>query len=219
MSSAEIPKFSIERYVSEGSRVDDASVTKIVLSEINVSNIKPARIGTDSFSRDYRCKVHSGCKGHITLGSTGYYGLPSFCVNDDAFVIDDRGRVNKALIWGGASPYECAHNLRKTLMGKNGLLRFEGGGMRPLTSVRGVATCNWDIEPDRVLLPSKWMKNMKVPCLRNAGGYVSPYWSFRSAVDEDHTILLRCPSIFETSVMGVTVKSWDEASIGVHPSM
>lgn len=156
------------------------------------------------------------------MGRTGLVSLPPFCTTDDDMIVDDRGRINRSLMNGDIEPHVYASILmRSTLMGKKGMLRYECMGMRPLSSVRRVAVCNWSVSPHhRVLVPSVWMEKIKIPTTtRSKDGYSSPYWSFRSARSGGKALLMRCPSIFDTSVMGVEIISWDQAATGVHPAM
>ncbi|KAI7894724.1 uncharacterized protein EV154DRAFT_437808, partial [Mucor mucedo] len=146
-------------------------------------------------------------------------GLPPICVNDDLITIDDRGRLNKKLLKEDLNGYVFSSELRTTLMGKKGMLRFEGAGSRPLTTVRGVAVCNWNVKPHEILMPHTWLKSLNIPILKSKDSFTSPYWSFKNAMEGDRALLMRCPSIFETSVMGVTLKGWSTPAIGIHPSM
>lgn len=217
-----IKPFRVSRYVKEGSRVDIApKVSRVELVPLKVDNLKVVERSNilEYVNQEVECDIHDSCMGHLPISSSGRVGLPPYCAREGVVISDDRGRLNKSFLTENMHRVDFANGVRSTMMGKKGELRFGGMGMKPLTSVRGVAVCKWNISPNEVLLPKSWMEKMKVPTVASTSALASPYWRFRSAVDGDRAVLIRCPAISNSSSMPVFVKGRDERSIGVHPAM
>ena len=99
-------------------------------------------------------------------------------------------------------------------------MRYKLLGSKPITSMRGVATCVWNINPHTVLIPDRWMRNVKVPYRKRSDSNVqSPSFIFRPVQDGDYAVLLCCPIVSDMSVQPVTVLRWNSLSVGVHPEM
>lgn len=220
-SKDQIQRFSIKRYVRNGGRVDIAPmVSKIEIKPLKVDNLKYVVRDTTSPSvSNIRCVMHEDCQGHLLGNSRGTIVLPSMCVNEDLMTMDERGKLNHQMLSDSISPDDYSRGIRNTLMGKRGMLRHACMGIRPLTTIRGVASCTWTEDPSTVYIPYKWTKDMRIPFRRGGNKLQSPYWAFRSVVDGDYAVLIRCPSISDNSCMPVRVYAWDRPSIGVHPAM
>ncbi|EIE92586.1 hypothetical protein RO3G_17297 [Rhizopus delemar RA 99-880] len=195
-------------------------VSKIEIKPLKVDNLKYVMKDTTAPSvTNIRCVMHEDCQGHLLGNSRGTIVLPSMCVNEDLMTMDERGKLNHQMLSDSISPDDYSRGVRNTLMGKRGMLRHACMGIRPLTTIRGVASCTWTEDPSTVYIPYKWTKDMRIPFRRGGDRLQSPYWAFRGVVDGDYAILIRCPSISDNSCMPVRVYAWDKPSIGVHPAM
>lgn len=216
-----IQRFTIRRYVRNGSRVDSAPmVSRVNITPLKVDNLKYVMKNTSTPTISMtRCSLHDDCQGHLIGNERGVIALPSLCINEDIITMDERGKLNHQLLNGNISPEEYSKGVRSTLMGKRGMLRHACMGIRPLSTIRGVASCVWNEDPSQIFIPRRWMNHMKIPFRRGGTKLRSPYWSFRSVDEGDYAILIRCPSISDNSAMPVRVYSWENPSIGVHPAM
>lgn len=212
--------FTINRYQRSGNRADVApKVKSLSLERIDIGNLRTKEVDAHTF-RGSACTIHERCMGHLLSSSRSSLLLPKWCISDDPEMMDRRSRATLAAMSGTMCPRVYSEELRSTLMGKRGLMRHKLLGSKPITSMRGVATCVWSINPHVVLIPHRWMKDVKVPYRkRGRNNTVSPSFSFRSAVNGDHAVLLRCPVVSDSSVQPVTIVGWNNLSIGVHPEM
>jgi len=140
-------------------------------------------------------------------------------VSDDPEMQDRRSKATERMISESSSPTLYSEEIRSTLMGKRGLARFRLLGVAPLASVRAVATCAWDLGPHYVQMPISWMSRMIVPYRKSKENDVSPYFSFRPAIDGDYAVLIRDPIVTDSSLQPVVVSGWSGSSIRVSPEM
>ncbi|KAJ3021560.1 UNVERIFIED_CONTAM: hypothetical protein HDU68_009578 [Siphonaria sp. JEL0065] len=108
--------------------------------------------------------------------------------------------------------------LRDSLAGRRGVLKYRAGGISPMTAIRGVATCSWHEHETIVYVPRKWMDRMKVPYTDSSNDMISPKVQFRNAKNGDRAILVRCPALSYESLQAVSIHAWHNDSIGVHPN-
>ena len=218
-SSEELQPFSIYRYQASKRRVDvGPKVSSLEISEIDVDNIKVIKTRT-LLVKTQKCEVHTGCIGHLRTSDDSNVLLPSWCVSDDPEMQDKRSRATEHMISGIISPQIYSSEIRSTLMGKRGLARFRLLGVSPLASIRAVATCAWDLGKHDIEIPRSWMERMSVPYRKCSHGELSPYFSFRPALDGDFGVLIRDPIVTDSSIQPVTIRGWNGSSIRIHPEM
>lgn len=215
-----VKPFNTDRYQRTGHGADMApKVSSIRLKRLDLNNVRVKETDTHML-RSLTCTVHERCLGHILSGVGSNILLPRWCISDDPEMMDRRSKATLLVMSGVITQSTYAEELRSTLMGKRGLMRYRLLGSKPTTSMRGVATCVWNTPPYVVLVPKRWMKNMKVPYRKKGeSDTLSPNFSFRRARDGDNAVLLRCPIVTDASVQPVIIMGWDYLSIGVHPEM
>lgn len=216
--------FHVSRYVKQGSRCGNIPrVTRIVIADLKVENMTTVYYDSElpSVSSGGYCKFHAGCLGHLRYCDNGGIAFPSYFVADDPDTMSERDYFNNRMITGSVSPSEFSNVIKDSLLGKRSFLRYGMTGFRPLTAMRGVASCSWPDDWRSVYVPRAWLEKVKVPYRETSedGRYMSPYFSFRPLRDGDRAILTRCPVMTDNSVQPVRVYAHDGPSIKVHPSM
>ena len=193
-------------------------VSEVHATQVNTSELVTTMIDTTA-TRVSGCKIHKNCMGHLQTSAKGGVLVPKWLVSDDPEMMDARATAAMSFVNGSLEERGYGRAIRQTLMGKRGLARYRLLGSKPITSSRGVASCVWGDDPHVVYMPSRWMKSIKVPFCKSDQGYKSPYFSFREVRDGDRAVLIRCPIVTDSSVQPITVRPWDNLSIGVHPEM
>lgn len=213
--------FYSRRYQTEKSAVFPCPrVTALEPAILDIRNLKTMELEPrDVLSVE--CSSNSRCKGHLMETPEGKILPPSFCVVDDFEVKDQRAYACKRYREGEISEDKFAEEMRNSLKGKQGLLRNKTLGVRPLLSIRGIASCDWALEKNEVRIPRLWAKKLCVPFRRSGDNTRSGVWSFRNASEKttEFGILLRCPIAGDSSIQAVKIKVWDNFTIGVNPAM
>jgi hypothetical protein len=218
-NAKDIHPFYVRRYIAEGGNCAVAPrVTELRISALRRENLRYVE-WTPRAVTGSRCLLHKGCMGHLQGVSSSVIGVSPLVANESADVMDERAKLNTRFFEGNDDSDTYGRGIRSSLMGKRGLIRHSTMGFKPITSGRGVATCHWSEDPRRIYIPRTWMDRMRIPTRNSQGPLISPYFTFRNAVDGDLAVLLRCPVMTADSVQPVRVYGWDQASIGVHPEM
>lgn len=220
MSSSSSLPFVVSRLQRPGGRVDSAPrPVSVSMKPLNADSMLFVDYDASMLMK-HGCAEHDDCHGHLPMSQAGTALLPGFCVAADLDMKDERARATEEASVGAISPHSYGTRIRATMMGKSGLMRSGIASCRPTTSMRGVATCNWDSDPHVVMIPRSWMRRAKIPYRRTGeSDCSSPYYAFRPAKDGDRAVLLRCPIVTDSSVQPITIAAWDNASIGVNPEM
>lgn len=211
----------IRRYQSENSPVFPCPrVRRLEPKTLQVDNLKTKELDPcDPLSLE--CEEDRRCKGHLFETPEGRILPPSFCVVDEFEVKDQRAYASQRYREEETSHAVFAEEIRNSLKGKRGLLRNKTLGLRPLVSLRAVASCDWSLRKQEVRIPRVWAKKLRLPYRASLGDSKSAIWSFRHMREDENEagILLRCPIAGDSSIQPVEIGVWDGLTICVHPEM
>ncbi|TDH71824.1 hypothetical protein CCR75_003551 [Bremia lactucae] len=147
------------------------------------------------------CPYHKNCLGHYQSVDGIALGLPPFCARvDDPKEMSDIDKLNIQLMQGSISALQFGVSLRNMVSGKRGLVKYKAMGFVPSTSMRGVASCHWDSDYNRVYVPRLMLSRIQVPTRIEKDGLTSPYFTSRSAKDGDYALMSRNPVLSHESI-------------------
>lgn len=208
-----------DRYIRESQAVDVAPRTQqIGIRHLNMKGLKTVPWSARTLET-VRCDLHGDCMGHLRHTADGSIILPTWCAAESGDYMDARATSCNSLVRGEISTQEYAYAVRTTLMGKKGFIRYHLTGCTPLGSMRGVVVPVWNCEPHHVFVPKLWVSKIKIVRQKGKDGAWSRHMYSSSISEGDWGILVRCPSITETSSQPVMVYFWDKHCIGVNPEM
>ncbi|MCE5167547.1 hypothetical protein HAX54_009575, partial [Datura stramonium] len=119
-------------------------VERLEIAPLNVENIDLIGV-TSSNGITGECREDTHCFGHLVRGEDDRILPPSFCLVDDLEIKDERTYACQRYVRLESGHSEFSEEIRQSLRGKKGLLRNKTLGIRPLTSMRGVASCDWSL--------------------------------------------------------------------------
>lgn len=194
-----------------------AKVQSYRLSKINMANVRKRLVPTFQDYSNY-CTIpgHIQCMGHLCINKKGNLMYPGSICTVVGNIKDKIAELSESLIGGSIHYSEYVKGLDQLMLSKEGVLRgrclsgFVGGSMRM------VILPSWDLNINEIYIPRYAIKSLKIPS-RNYDGIDGPKFKYDTVKEGSYVIVVRPPSLNESSVQPMKLKFWDKTAIGISP--
>ncbi|KAM3497494.1 hypothetical protein MY10362_009155 [Beauveria mimosiformis] len=206
--------YIIKRKIRDGAIIRGIPmVVKCVWTPLNVKNLITKTATLEDVQRNRPCDVHPYCMGPQYINAnTGAFLITNGFAKKDEIISSDSNILNQGLVNGDRIPADAAKHCYDKIATKNGILRKQNNGCRPLNSNRLVASPLEGIRFGDVdmheMVPMGWVELPRRVMNRARYMYVAEdgKCSMRKIEEGECIVIGRCPSQGPESTVPVRVR-------------